>query len=59
MSESNIALYRKYRPQKFKDVIGQDHIVKTITESFKSGKIAHAYLLCGPRGTGKTTGKEE
>ena len=55
MSDSNIALYRKYRPSNFKEVIGQDHIVKTISESLKSGKVAHAYLLCGPRGTGKTT----
>ena len=53
--ESNIALYRKYRPKAFSDVIGQDHIVPGLQESLKSGTIAHAYLLCGPRGTGKTT----
>lgn len=55
MKDQNIALYRKYRPESFEDVIGQDHIVKAISGSLKTGKIAHAYLLCGPRGTGKTT----
>lgn len=53
--DSNIALYRKYRPENFDEVIGQDHIVKAISGSLKAGKVAHAYLLCGPRGTGKTT----
>lgn len=53
--DSNIALYRKYRPETFDQVIGQDHIVKAIAGSLKTGKVAHAYLLCGPRGTGKTT----
>ncbi len=52
---SNIALYRKYRPETFDQVIGQDHIVKAISGSLAAGKVAHAYLLCGPRGTGKTT----
>lgn len=51
----NIALYRKYRPETFEEVIGQDHIVKAISGSLESGKVSHAYLLCGPRGTGKTT----
>jgi DNA polymerase-3 subunit gamma/tau len=55
MKDSNIALYRKYRPETFDEVIGQDHIVKAIGGSLKAGKVAHAYLLCGPRGTGKTT----
>ncbi len=55
MEDSNIALYRKYRPKSFKEVIGQDHVVNTISNSLKTGKIAHAYLLCGPRGIGKTT----
>jgi DNA polymerase-3 subunit gamma/tau len=55
MKDSNIALYRKYRPETFEEVIGQDHIVKVISGSLKLGKVAHAYLLCGPRGTGKTT----
>lgn len=53
--DSNIALYRKYRPATWDEVIGQDHIVKAISLGLKSGKAAHAYLLCGPRGTGKTT----
>ena len=53
--DSNIALYRKYRPESFEEVIGQDHIVKAISGSLTAGKVAHAYLLCGPRGTGKTT----
>lgn len=51
----NLALYRKYRPQSFSEVIGQEHIVKTLKNSIAGGKIAHAYLFCGPRGTGKTT----
>lgn len=49
------ALYRKYRPQTFKDVIGQDHVKQTILNQLKSKKTAHAYLFCGPRGIGKTT----
>ena len=55
MKDSNVALYRKYRPEKFDEVIGQDHIVKAIGGALKAGKVSHAYLLCGPRGTGKTT----
>lgn len=51
----NIVLYRKYRPQGFDQVIGQEHIVQTLTNSLKSGSISHAYLFCGPRGSGKTT----
>jgi DNA polymerase-3 subunit gamma/tau len=53
--ESNIALYTKYRPAHFDHVVGQDHIVNTIKSSLKEGKVSHAYLLSGPRGTGKTT----
>lgn len=53
--DQNIALYRKYRPSVWGEVIGQDHIVKAISGSLQAGKVAHAYLLCGPRGTGKTT----
>jgi DNA polymerase-3 subunit gamma/tau len=52
---SDIALYRKYRPQKFKDVIGQDQIVKVLENSIEAGNIAHAYLFAGSRGTGKTS----
>lgn len=49
------ALYRTYRPSTFDEVVGQDHIVKTIKNALTTGKIAHAYLFAGPRGTGKTT----
>lgn len=55
MENSNIVLYRKYRPQNFSEVIGQDHIVKTLTNSLASNSISHAYLFSGPRGSGKTT----
>jgi len=48
-------LYRKYRPQKFSDVIGQDHIVKVLEGAIKLGNISHAYLFSGSRGTGKTS----
>ncbi len=48
-------LYRKYRPAKFKDVIGQDHVVKVLEAEAKSGNISHAYLFAGTRGTGKTS----
>jgi DNA polymerase-3 subunit gamma/tau len=50
-----MVLYRKYRPQTLGDVIGQDHIREPLLASFKSGKISHAYLFTGPRGTGKTS----
>lgn len=50
-----IALYRKYRPQIFKEVKGQDHIVRVLENEAKTGKINHAYLFSGSRGTGKTT----
>lgn len=49
------ALYRKYRPNNFDEVVGQQHIVKTLQNAVKNNKIAHAYLFCGPRGTGKTS----
>ncbi len=48
-------LYRVYRPQTFNDVAGQEHIIKTLRHAVEEKKIAHAYLFCGPRGTGKTT----
>ena len=48
-------LYRVYRPQKFEDVAGQEHIITTLRHAVTENKIAHAYLFCGPRGTGKTT----
>ncbi len=49
------ALYRKYRPTIFGEVEGQEHIVRTLQGALSSGRIGHAYLFCGPRGTGKTT----
>jgi len=51
----NLVIYRKYRPQTFAEVIGQDHVIKTLIGAIKSGTVAHAYLFAGPRGTGKTT----
>ena len=51
----NLVLYRKYRPRNFSEIIGQEHVVRTITNALALGKVAHAYLFCGPRGTGKTT----
>lgn len=50
-----LALYRKYRPRTFEEVVGQDHIVKTLINQIKLDKISHAYLFCGSRGTGKTS----
>lgn len=47
--------YRKYRPQRFSEFIGQEHVVKTLTNAILTGMISHAYLFSGPRGTGKTT----
>ena len=49
------ALYRKYRPQIFEDVVGQEQIERTIKNAIEQDKVSHAYLFCGPRGTGKTT----
>jgi DNA polymerase-3 subunit gamma/tau len=46
---------RKYRPQRFADVVGQEHVTTTLANAIKQNRIAHAYLFCGPRGTGKTT----
>ena len=53
--KSSGVLYRKYRPQTFKDVIGQEHIVKVLEGAVKLGNISHAYIFSGPRGTGKTS----
>jgi DNA polymerase-3 subunit gamma/tau len=52
---NDVALYRKYRPQEFSDVIGQDHIVAALQGSIKQDAISHAYLFAGSRGTGKTS----
>lgn len=49
------ALYRAYRPQSFEDVAGQKHVTQTLKNAIKEDKISHAYLFCGPRGTGKTS----
>lgn len=49
------ALYRKYRPSNFSEVVGQQYIIATLQNAIKNNKLAHAYLFCGPRGTGKTT----
>ncbi len=46
---------RKYRPQRFADVVGQEHVTQTLANAIEQKRIAHAYLFCGPRGTGKTT----
>jgi DNA polymerase-3 subunit gamma/tau len=51
----NLVLYRKYRPKTFSEVIGQEHIVQTLTNAISSGMVSHAYLFFGPRGSGKTT----
>lgn len=52
---THLALYRKYRPQTFDKVVGQEHITKTLENQIKNNKISHAYLFCGTRGTGKTS----
>jgi len=46
---------RKYRPQRFEDVVGQEHVTETLAHAIEQKRIAHAYIFCGPRGTGKTT----
>ena len=51
----SLVLYRKYRPQSFGEVIGQEHVVQTITNAISGGMVSHAYLFSGPRGSGKTT----
>jgi DNA polymerase III subunit gamma/tau len=49
------AFYREWRPQSFAEVVGQEHIVRTLQNALKAGQIGHAYLFSGPRGTGKTS----
>jgi DNA polymerase-3 subunit gamma/tau len=51
----SLVLYRKYRPKSFSEVIGQEHVVQTLTNAISRGILSHAYLFCGPRGSGKTT----
>ena len=55
MTTTYKALARRYRPQCFRDVLGQNAVVSTLQNAFKLGRLSHAYLLSGPRGTGKTT----
>lgn len=52
---ADLAMYRKYRPQNFENLVGQEAISKTLLNAIESGHLSHAYLFCGPRGTGKTT----
>ncbi len=54
-SEPYQALYRRYRPQRFADVLGQEHVTRALRNAVQEGKVAHAYLFSGPRGTGKTS----
>lgn len=51
----HIALYRMWRPQSFREIAGQKHIIQTLQNSLREGRSSHAYLFSGPRGTGKTT----
>ena len=55
MSEGYEVIARRYRPKQFSELVGQEHIVRTLTNAIESGRIGHAYLFVGPRGTGKTT----
>ena len=55
MNENYVPLYRKYRPQTLETLVGQEHVKKTLTSAIELGKISHAYLFTGPRGTGKTS----
>ncbi len=50
-----LALYREWRPQLFREIVGQEHVTRTLVNALASGRVGHAYLFCGPRGTGKTT----
>jgi DNA polymerase-3 subunit gamma/tau len=50
-----VSLYRRFRPQTFTEVVGQDHVTRTLRNAIAAGRTSHAYLFCGPRGTGKTT----
>ena len=55
MTSNNEVFYRKWRPQRFDEVAGQDHVTETLRQALRTNRVAHAYLLCGPRGTGKTS----
>ena len=52
---SYLVLARKYRPTTFSEVVGQEHVTRTLSNAFASGRVHHAFLFCGPRGCGKTT----
>ncbi len=52
---SYLALYRQWRPQQLSDIVGQEHVTETLRNALMAGKVSHAYLFCGPRGTGKTS----
>src|SRR3981189_3431151 len=49
-----LALYRKYRPRRFAEIIGQEHVTEPLSQALRSGRLNHAYLFSGPRGCGKT-----
>jgi DNA polymerase-3 subunit gamma/tau len=55
MSEQYLAIYRRFRPETFDEVLGQEHVVRVLRHQIASGSVGHAYLFCGTRGTGKTT----
>jgi len=55
MDSPYISLYRKYRPQTFAELAGEEHVTKTLVNAIKQGRVSHAYLFAGPRGTGKTS----
>src|SRR5215207_6181843 len=52
---SYLVLARKYRPSTFSEVVGQEHVTRTLGNAFAAGRVHHAFLFCGPRGCGKTT----
>src|SRR5262245_35066111 len=52
---SYLVLARKYRPQTFQEIVGQEHVTRTLANAFAQERVAHAFLFCGPRGVGKTT----
>ena len=55
MSPASASLYRRHRPRSFADVVGQEHVVRTLSNAIDQGKVHHAYLFVGSRGTGKTS----
>jgi DNA polymerase III subunit gamma/tau len=58
VAEDNVpyqSLYRRFRPQRFSEVLGQDHVTKALRNAVREGRVGHGYLFSGPRGTGKTS----